>query len=351
MALREKRFCSVADLLRRQVEPTFRTLATVGFNVADSFLQLHAAGLCYRDISFGNLSFDPSGGDVVICDNDNVGVDGRREGGILGTPRFMAPEIVRGEAWPDSNTDRWALAVLLFYLLLMHHPLEGRREREEAAFDAAAMTRLYGTDPGFIFDPDDETNRPVAGEQDNAGTFWPLYPQELRQLFTRAFTDGLRDPRNGRVREGEWRQAMVAMRDAIVYCGSCGAENFADTHGHGPPRPVRPSCWSCGATLRLPLHLRLGRETVMLNHDTRLYPHHLDSRRLYDFSSPAAEVVSHPTNPNVWGLRNLGSRPWSASRPEGEDVTVDPGRTLPLRSGTQVHFGSTTGSVGSSTSG
>jgi serine/threonine protein kinase len=47
--------------------------------------------------------------------------------GIRGTDRFMAPEIVRGEALPSVKTDPYSLSVLLFYLLMVHHPLAGRR--------------------------------------------------------------------------------------------------------------------------------------------------------------------------------------------------------------------------------
>jgi hypothetical protein len=44
--------------MRYQVEPSVRALATVALNLAQGFLQLHARGLCYRDISFGNVFFD-----------------------------------------------------------------------------------------------------------------------------------------------------------------------------------------------------------------------------------------------------------------------------------------------------
>ena len=89
------------------------------------------------------------------------------------------------------------------------------------------MNKLYGTEPLFIFDPADAANRPVPGIHDNPLAYWPLYPQFLRDRFTRAFTAGLHDPHE-RVRESEWRAALMQLRDAILYCGQCGAENFYD---------------------------------------------------------------------------------------------------------------------------
>ena len=68
---------------------------------------------------------DPGSMALLICDNDNVDVDGAPPTS-LGTPKFMAPEIVRGEASPTMDTDLHSLAVVLFYLLFLCHPLEGK---------------------------------------------------------------------------------------------------------------------------------------------------------------------------------------------------------------------------------
>ena len=84
----------------------------------------------------------------------------------------------------------------------------------------------------------------------------------------------------------------------------------------------------------------------MLNHDAALYPHHLDPRRLYDFARPSASVVAHPTQPGVWGLRNHTDRPWKATRPDGDVVTVNGGHTLPLQPGTRLDFGAVVGEIG-----
>ena len=195
MPLRDNRFVGIIDLVTRRAEPTLHALVTAAFELAHNYRQLHAKGFCYRDISFGNVFFDPESGEVRICDNDNVGVDGQG-GAIGGTARFMAPEIVRGEAAPSTQTDLFSLAVLLFYMLVNHHPLEGAREAQIRCFDLPAMTRLYGTDPLFIFDPDDDSNRPLFGNHDNALALWPLYPGFVQELFVRAFTDGLRQARS-----------------------------------------------------------------------------------------------------------------------------------------------------------
>ncbi len=345
MPLRESRYKGIVDLMKRRIEPTFRALATAGLDLSHSYLQLHAEGLCYRDISFGNVFFDPDTGDVLICDNDNVTVDGEGKGGILGTPRFMAPEVVRGETLPSTQTDLFSLAVLLFYMFMVHHPLEGKRELEIHCLDLPAMTRLYGTEPLFIFDPDDDSNRPMPGYHDNVLAFWPLYPQFLRDLFTQAFTEGIRDPQNGRVRESEWRAAMVRLRDSIVYCVNCGAENFYDAETLRASGGKPGSCWSCGKEIQLPPRIRIGDNVVMLNHDTQLFPHHVDDQKMYDFSQPIAAVTQHPKTPSIWGLRNLSNEKWVITTADGTIKDVDPGRSARLAVGTKVNFGKTEGEI------
>jgi len=345
MPLREPRYKGIVDLMKRRIEPTFRALAKAGHELSDSFLQLHARGMCYRDISFGNVFFDPKTGDILICDNDNVAVDEGGDSTILGTPSFMAPEVVRGDAVPSTQTDLFSLAVLLFYMLMVHHPLEGRQESSIKCLDLPARTKLYGTHPLFIFDPDDDANQPVPGHHDNAIAYWPIYPQFLRDLFIKAFTDGIRDPVNGRVRESQWRSAMVRLRDSIMYCAGCGRENFYDGETLKAPGGKPAPCWSCKQAIQLPPRIRIGSNTVMLNHDTQLFPHHVDHQKMYDFSQPIAAVVQHPTNPKIWGLKNLSAEKWVITAADGSMKDVEPGRSVTLAGGTRINFGGVEGTI------
>ncbi len=204
---------------------------------------------------------------------------------------------------------------------------------------------LYGTEPVFIFDPVDRSNEPVPGCHDNATAFWPIYPKFLRDLFTRAFTVGIKDPQHGRVRESEWRAALVRLRDAIVYCAHCGGENFYDAEAlpaaGGKPAP----CWSCRKEISLPYRIRIAKNVIMLNHDTQLFPHHLDDQKLWDFDRPVAEVARHPTNPSVWGLKNLTPEKWVSTATDGSVKDVEPGRSATLAAGAKINFGKTEGEV------
>jgi eukaryotic-like serine/threonine-protein kinase len=350
MPLRESRFIGIMDMMTGRADPSFHALATAGFELANSYYQLHARGLCYRDIAFGNVFFDPSTGEVRICDNDNVDEDGK-PGAIGGTPAFMAPEIVQGKELPSTQTDLFSLAVLLFYIFHIHHPLQGKKMMHIHSWDLLARRKILGDEAIFIFDPHNNANEALprsvdsTGEAgDNALNYWPIYPQFLRDLFTKAFTKGMYDAHN-RIRETVWRAEMIRLRDAIVYCPHCATQNFYDADSIKVSEGVGRKCWHCKRRIQFPLHICIGKKLVMLNYNTQLYPHHIDDSRPYEFSAPVAAVAQHPANPSVWGLKNLSSHPWTATLPDGTIKVIEPGRSHSLSPGVKLNFGTSEGEI------
>jgi serine/threonine protein kinase len=264
---------------------------------------------------------------------------------ILGTPDFMAPEVVRQEVLPSIETDKFSLAVMLFYLFLIDHPLKGQIETAFRIFDLPAREKLFGKEPVYVFDPNDQSNRPVPGVHDNAIAFEKVYPTFLKKLFEKAFTTGLKDPKNGRVTENEWKAAMVRLRDSIFYCRHCGAENFYDPDNPPPAVGRAVPCWACHKDIVLPFRIRIDKAVIMLNHDTSLYLHHMDAGKRFDFSTPVGEVVQHPKDPTIWGLRNRMKSKWVFTAPDGTLKDVEPGRSVPFATGIKVNFGTADGEI------
>lgn len=338
MQLRPSNFKSIVDLMKRKAEPSFYTLCKAAYNVTKGYQKLHEMGYSYRDISFGNLFFDPDTGDVLICDNDNVSVNGKDDSSVYGTPRFMAPEIVLGKAKPSRNTDLFSLAVLLFYMFMLNHPLEGRLEAEIKCMDIHAMNKLYGTNPVFIFDPDNKTNRPVRGYQDNAIIYWDLYPEHLKALFTQAFTVGIASP-NRRVTENKWLETFANLMSGLITCPNCGAEVFYDEAKE--QMGVAHMCWGCQGTVAVPAKVVIGRNKVLLLVDTKLYAHHVYNNN--DMDTVVGSVVQNPKNPNLWGIRNEDKVNWTYEKADGTQIPVAQGRSAAIAAGAKIHFGQCTG--------
>lgn len=343
MDLRGKQFKGIVDLMKCRTNPSFYHLILACFNLTKGYLKLHEQGFQYRDISFGNAFFDPDTGDVRICDNDNVTPNGAKEGGVRGTPRFMAPEIVRGEAEPSRNTDLFSLSVLLFYIMMVSHPLEGAQEAKIKCMDPPAMLKLYGTNPIFIFDPDNNKNRPVKGYHDNALIYWDIYPQYIKDLFIQSFTVGLNTPAK-RVTEKQWLDAFTMLLGGIVICQHCGAENFFDEtkmkDGH--------CCWNpnCEKTIKMGSRMVIGKGKkqihIPITADTKLYSNYINGD--YDMKTIIGEVAVNPKNPRMWGVRNKTNTNWTYIKADGTQIAVASGKAATIAKGVSIDFGKVTGS-------
>jgi DNA-binding helix-hairpin-helix protein with protein kinase domain len=328
MTMRPEQFVRFDQIIARSESLPFAVLATIGRNLADSFHALHAAGLCYRDIKDANVFVRATDGEVLVCDNDNVSIEDE-PAGVRGSLYYMPPEVMLGTVPPSRRSDQFSLAVLLFYLLVHHHPLEGRRTLG-GVWDAEAQLQALAREPLFVFDPQDQSNRPDPDLQPLPLVWWPLLPGYLRALFTRTFAPGLSDP-GARVTETQWREALDDLRASVRSC-TCGAHNL-----HDPDVP-EPLCWNCQAGLtpgpvlrparprgRRPLQLEVGATLTAVNTSGAL---HTDHRQVVGI------VEAHPSDPSVRGIRNLGALPWVFRSAEDATVRpVAPGQVLRVRPG------------------
>lgn len=354
MRLREPRFKSLFDLVTRRIDPTFSAITTAALQLVDSFHKLHADGLCYRDISFGNAFFDPKTGEVLICDNDNVAENRTKITGVLGTPDFMAPELVRTEpnALPSRETDLYSLSVLLFYMFFNTHPLVGKKILSIRSWDLASRKKMFGLEPLFIFDPQDSSNEAVTRAQDptaeagvNAHEMWPVYPKFLKDVFVKAFTAGIQDASYGRVTEGYWKTVLSRLQDSLITSCPCKLENFFDPTELDDDGNYKKRCWNCGKIPPLPFRLHLGKLVIVLNSDTKLFARHQEDHSDIDAMAPLADIARHPSNPNIWGLRNLSTTRWVATTADGSTREVEPGKSVVLAKGTKIQFSRLTGEI------
>lgn len=319
------------DILNARVKFSgLYSVVNAAVRITSAFRELHNSGRSYQDLNDGGFFIRPTDGDVLICDCDNIAPYGEHLG-IAGKPGYMAPEIVRGEKAPDKLTDRWSLAVVLFRLLLRGDPLEGRKVLNSVCLTEDAERRHYGFEPIFVYDPDNDSNRPVRGVHNNIIKFWRIMPDYIREAFTRSFTVGSAQPEK-RLIEKQWLDLLIRMRNDICAC-TCGAQGFISGSEHdGEGRVICP----CGEHYQPPLALHLGRQRILL----------FDGARLYDDSvSVIGEVVRNKINPSLWGLKNLSSDNWQCTLPNGQEKQVVHGSAAPIFTGTKIVIGEVNGEI------
>ena len=318
-------------LLARVNFKTAAAMVDAALNMVAAFKSLHKKGYNYQDLNDGNFSINPSNGKVLICDNDNVVGHGEYSG-ILGKARYMAPEVVRGEKKPDTHTDRFSLAVVLFLLLIGYHPLEGKKTNYPALTNKYEM-RIYGTEPLFIFDENDSSNEPHPAIHQYAPKMWRIFPSFVQKIFQQAFSQESLLHGKNRPLEQDWFNVLVRLKSSIVRCPHCGEEMFLESD-------KATSCPSCKKSVKAAGYLQFARRanrdvTVPIFRDAVLYDYHMNSAS-EDFDTEAAVILEKP---GKFGLKNNSQSKWIVTAPDGRTFARQTGDTQVLVAGCKIEFG------------
>ena len=202
----------------------------ISTRLARAVRRMHSAGLAHSDLSNRNVLIDPKSGAAVIIDIDSLVVPQIYPPDVLGTPGYIAPEVLAtqnleltdpGRNLPGMTTDRHALAVLIYEYLLGRHPLRGPKVNSVTSAEEDEQLSM-GSKALWIENPSDKSNRP-KDPQALKVSFDKLGPY-LAPLFERAFVDGLHNP-GARPNAGEWERALVKTTDLLHPC-----ENPSCTH-------------------------------------------------------------------------------------------------------------------------
>lgn len=243
-----------ASFLDERELGNYLTHLQICLQIARSVRRMHSAGLAHSDLSYKNILVDPTSGKACIIDIDGLVVPGKFAPDVVGTPDFIAPEVMATQglektdpnrALPNNKTDRHALAVLIYMYLFYRHPLRGRKVHAQ---DPALDEELgMGKEALWIEHPKDASNRVRVDDVKPAALPWAdpaarpytMAGPYLAELFEKAFIDGLHEP-NKRPSAAVWETALVKTIDLIQPCSAkCDQQWFVFD---GKTKPVCPHC-------------------------------------------------------------------------------------------------------------
>ena len=307
---------------------SFRTKIDAAMNIVSSFRSLHNIGFSFQDLTDESIYINPETGRVLIPDDDSLVLHSVNTG-ILGTPRYMAPEIVMGKKMPDMLSDRYSMSIILFLLFCMTHPLEGKRYLA-AWLTPALQEKIYNSEALFIMDQNDQSNAPDPRIQKYTIAIWAVLPEYVRSLFQKAFSqEAIHNPKC-RVSELEWIDTLIHFRCDIVDC-ECGNEVFMKN-------AVNCICNKCGKNVSVPFRLEFENYSVPCAKGARLYRCQFGGCFSDEALSPMGMIVAN-RDASVLGIRNLSNNSWDAITSKGETREVPPKSVIPLKDGIRFTAG------------
>ncbi|MBF0371812.1 MAG: kinase [Alphaproteobacteria bacterium] len=244
-----------AKFLAQEEKGSWLTHLQVCLMISRAVRRLHAAGLAHSDLSYKNVLVDPTTGRACVIDIDGLVVPGKFPPDVVGTPDFIAPEVIATQhldkadlnrKLPSTLTDRHALAVLIYMYLFYRHPLRGGKVHD---MDTTKDEELaMGRKALFVEHPTDAGNRVKADQLPKAQLPWgdparmpyTIAGPLLADLFRKAFVDGLHEPQN-RPTPSEWENALIRTIDMIQPCaGKCEMGWYVFDNS------TKPKCPHCG---------------------------------------------------------------------------------------------------------
>ena len=140
-----------AMLAQSRTPPTVALVVDIMLGVCAALRACHRVGIVHRDLKPGNIFLvdTDTGAEVKVLDfgvsKAPTSDDLTREGQIVGTPQYLAPEQVDGKVGPAS--DQYALGVLIYVCLTLRLPFEDHqsfgllRAIETGKFESPRMFR------------------------------------------------------------------------------------------------------------------------------------------------------------------------------------------------------------------
>jgi tRNA A-37 threonylcarbamoyl transferase component Bud32 len=121
--------CTLEDWIARQGPLGAREAAGVGIDLCNALAAVHATGLLHGDVTARNVMREgraeapDRSGRIVLMDFGSARDSRSADLVAFGTPVFMAPEVLAGEA-PDARSDVYSIGVVLYRLLTGRYPVE-----------------------------------------------------------------------------------------------------------------------------------------------------------------------------------------------------------------------------------
>ncbi|MEB3277072.1 MAG: hypothetical protein VKM92_08915, partial [Cyanobacteriota bacterium] len=228
--------------IQRLQRYTWQDAVLAAWRLADSVAHLHRHGVVIGDLNPENVVFEQRPGpqgrsrwQATILDTDSFqlqGDAGKRHHCPVSRPPYTAPELIGSDlsrTWRHTSADDFALAVIVYQLLLHDHPYDNAINRREPDLAVSSKIRR-GLYPHAAVPPEGVQPSP-----------WRPAPEQVSAALDQAFRRSFCAMPSLRPSAAEWVPLLQQLHGELVPCSG----NRPHHHPTGMP------CLWCAVERRL----------------------------------------------------------------------------------------------------
>lgn len=303
------------------------------------FHSLHKQGYYFLNMTNEDILINANTGKVLLTGAEWL--KNQKESGQLkinGSSNLVHPLYYLGKKEPSLVTDEYLLSVLLFEILCQQHPLEGHNVAKYPVLNDEYLKKIYGTDPLFIFDRENDSNRPVKGVHLMVTGLWKCCPESIKKKFYREFSNSVMTYDVRGISVSVWYEVLDHVRSSLytdqggvekILMESSGKKLKSREEQQKEIEKVAPLSWKTGEG-------NMG-QSFFLIPGNKIYASQLNFPTLSDPSEIAGEIA-RGENAKLCYILNKTGEQWEAQY-EDTQLSVKPGETLLAKAGMSVQIG------------
>lgn len=304
------------------------------------FYSLQIRGYRFLNMTNGDIFINGTTGRVILSGaewleaQENTTWQIGKEISLLAHPLYFLRK-----KQPDRITDEYLLSVLLFEILCLQHPLEGHEVARCPILREDGLNRFYGTEPLFVFDRENDKNRPVKGVHLNVTRRWNYCPDCLKDKFYYAFSQSALTKGKETVCMSSWYSVLDYVRSSVL-TGADGTERILlssaekkakskeEKQKETEIKEIVPLSWETGEGENIRAFFMIPGNKIYMS---QLIP------LISDPLETAGEIAGGE-NARMCYILNKTREQWSA-RYDDKSFLIKPGETLPVKAGMTVQIG------------
>ena len=310
---------------------SINAMINASINIAKMFLNFQSKDIHMYSFYGEDLFINIDTGDILFDITNSIYVSNDLKQTNLECT-YLAPEILKNIDVPNTFSDNYTLAVILFRIFFHDHPLEGKSVIDDTSLNFKERMKHYSDNAIFILDPNNTSNRAIRGVNFTVLSMWNKYPDYLKDAFTKTFCDYLFNP-SERITIEKWLTILLHLKCNVLPC-VCGRVDFSVLYELTEESFYK--CQRCGSKYHS-MYFKKNGFTIPVYDGNNIYSF-LFKDKVSSYDEVMGIIMENKIHKNLFGLKNLSNAEWICDVSNKETKVIKPLDVLPIFAGNTVDF-------------